>query len=67
MSLMFNLEVNPLWAFIINVIIVTSLLLIFGEMIPKTMTLVKVLRVDVLFIHAKPHVVLLFIFINFSA
>src|SRR5574344_2379119 len=30
MSLMFNLEVNPLWAFIINVIIVTSLLLIFG-------------------------------------
>ena len=35
MSLMFNLEVNPLWAFIINVIIVTSLLLIFGEMIPK--------------------------------
>ena len=35
MSLMFNLEVNPLWAFIINVIIVTSLLLIFGEMITK--------------------------------
>lgn len=35
MSLMFNLEANPLWAFIINVVIVTSLLLIFGEMIPK--------------------------------
>ena len=35
MSLMFNLEVNPLWAFIINAIIVTYLLLIFGEMIPK--------------------------------
>ncbi len=35
MSRMFNLETNPVWAFIIDVVIVTSLLLIFGEMIPK--------------------------------
>lgn len=35
MSLMFNLEANPVWAFVINVVIVTSLLLIFGEMVPK--------------------------------
>ena len=35
MSRMFNLEANPVWAFIINVVVVTSLLLIFGEMIPK--------------------------------
>ena len=35
MSRMFNLEANPIWAFIINVVVVTSLLLIFGEMIPK--------------------------------
>jgi len=35
MSRMFNLAANPIWAFIINVVAVTSLLLIFGEMIPK--------------------------------
>lgn len=35
MARMFNLEANPVWAFIINVVVVTSLLLIFGEMIPK--------------------------------
>ena len=35
MSRMFNLEASPVWAFIINVVVVTSLLLIFGEMIPK--------------------------------
>lgn len=35
MSRMFNMEANPVWAFIINVIVVTSLLLLFGEMIPK--------------------------------
>ena len=35
MKRMFNLEANPIWAFIINVVVVTSLLLIFGEMIPK--------------------------------
>ena len=35
MSRMFNLAANPVWAFIINVVAVTSLLLIFGEMIPK--------------------------------
>lgn len=35
MSLMFNLAASPVWAFIINVVVVTSLLLIFGEMIPK--------------------------------
>jgi len=35
MSLMFNMKANPTWAFIINVIVVTSLLLIFGEMVPK--------------------------------
>ncbi|MDO5341445.1 MAG: gliding motility-associated protein GldE [Bacteroidia bacterium] len=35
MSLMFNMAANPVWAFIINVVVVTSLLLIFGEMVPK--------------------------------
>lgn len=35
MARMFNLGANPVWAFIINVVVVTSLLLIFGEMIPK--------------------------------
>ncbi len=35
MSRMFNLATNPVWAFIINVVVITSLLLIFGEMIPK--------------------------------
>ena len=35
MARMFNLAANPVWAFIINVVVVTSLLLIFGEMIPK--------------------------------
>ena len=35
MNRMFNFEANPVWAFIINVVVVTSLLLIFGEMIPK--------------------------------
>ena len=35
MSRMFNMEANPVWAFIINVVVVTSLLLLFGEMIPK--------------------------------
>jgi len=35
MSLMFNLAANPTLAFVINVVVVTSLLLIFGEMVPK--------------------------------
>ena len=35
MNRMFNFDANPVWAFIINVVVVTSLLLIFGEMIPK--------------------------------
>lgn len=35
MARMFNLKANPMWAFMINVVVVTSLLLIFGEMIPK--------------------------------
>ena len=35
MNMMFNLAVNPLAAFILNVIVVTSLILLFGEMIPK--------------------------------
>ena len=35
MSRMFNMAANPVWAFIINVVVVTSLLLIFGEMLPK--------------------------------
>lgn len=35
MSLMFNMAASPVWAFIINVVVVTSLLLIFGEMVPK--------------------------------
>ena len=35
MSMMFNLAVNPVAAFILNVIVVTSLILLVGEMIPK--------------------------------
>ncbi len=35
MSMMFNLAVNPIAAFILNVIVVTSLILLVGEMIPK--------------------------------
>jgi gliding motility-associated protein GldE len=33
--MMFNLSVNPIAAFILNVVIVTSLILLVGEMIPK--------------------------------
>ena len=32
---MFNLAVNPIAAFILNVVVVTSLILLIGEMIPK--------------------------------
>ena len=35
MNMMFNLAVNPIAAFVLNVIIVTSLILLVGEMIPK--------------------------------
>lgn len=35
MSMIFNLSVNPIVAFILNVVVVTSLLLLVGEMIPK--------------------------------
>lgn len=35
MNMMFNLAVNPVAAFILNVLVVTSLILLFGEMIPK--------------------------------
>ena len=35
MSRMFDFGDNTVWAFVINVVIITSLLLIFGEMIPK--------------------------------
>ena len=35
MNMMFNLSVNPIAAFILNVVIVTSLILLVGEMIPK--------------------------------
>ena len=35
MNKLFDLEVNPTLAFVLQVIIVTSLLLIFGEIIPK--------------------------------
>ena len=35
MNRMFDFKTNPVWSFIINVVVVTSLLLIFGEMIPK--------------------------------
>ena len=35
MSMMFNLAVNPVAAFVLNVIVVTSLILLIGEMIPK--------------------------------
>ena len=35
MNMMFNMAVNPIAAFILNVIVVTSLILLVGEMIPK--------------------------------
>lgn len=35
MNMMFNMSVNPIAAFILNVIVVTSLILLIGEMIPK--------------------------------
>lgn len=35
MNMMFNLAVNPVAAFILNVVVVTSLILLVGEMIPK--------------------------------
>lgn len=35
MAQMFNLDSNPVLAFIIQVVIVTSLILIFGEIVPK--------------------------------
>ncbi len=35
MNMMFNLTVNPVAAFFLNVVVVTSLILLVGEMIPK--------------------------------
>ena len=35
MSMMFNMSVNPIAAFVLNVVVVTSLILLIGEMIPK--------------------------------
>lgn len=35
MNMMFNLAVNPLAAFVLNVLVVTALILLVGEMIPK--------------------------------
>ena len=35
MNMMFNMSVNPIAAFILNVVVVTSLILLVGEMIPK--------------------------------
>ena len=35
MNMMFDMAVNPIAAFILNVIVVTSLILLVGEMIPK--------------------------------
>lgn len=35
MNMMFNLSAYPVAAFVINVVIITSLILLFGEMIPK--------------------------------
>lgn len=35
MNMMFNLAVNPIAAFVLNVVVVTSLILLVGEMIPK--------------------------------
>lgn len=35
MNLMFNIAVNPVAIFILNVVVVTSLILLVGEMIPK--------------------------------
>ena len=35
MNMLFNMDVNPIAAFILNVVVVTSLILLVGEMIPK--------------------------------
>ncbi len=35
MNMMFNMAVNPIAAFVLNVLVVTSLILLIGEMIPK--------------------------------
>jgi gliding motility-associated protein GldE len=48
MSMMFNLEVNPVAAFILNVIVVTSLILLVGEMIPKVYASKKAKSIAVL-------------------
>ena len=48
MSMMFNLEVNPIAAFILNVIVVTSLILLVGEMIPKVYASKKAKSIAVL-------------------
>ncbi len=34
-ALLFNLEKNAVWAFLIQVVVVTSVILLFGEIIPK--------------------------------
>ncbi|MBQ5856248.1 MAG: gliding motility-associated protein GldE [Bacteroidales bacterium] len=48
MSMMFNLAVNPVAAFILNVIVVTSLILLVGEMIPKVYASKKAKSIAVL-------------------
>ena len=48
MSMMFNLAVNPIAAFILNVIVVTSLILLVGEMIPKVYASKKAKSIAVL-------------------
>lgn len=48
MSMMFNLAAYPVAAFILNVIIVTSLILLIGEMIPKVYASKKAKTIAVL-------------------
>ncbi len=48
MSMMFNLAVNPVAAFILNVVVVTSLILLIGEMIPKVYASKKAKSIAVL-------------------
>lgn len=47
MNMMFNLAVNPVAAFVLNVLVVTSLILLIGEMIPKVYASKKAKKIAV--------------------
>jgi len=61
----FNLEDYPLWAFVLQVVLVTSMLLIFGEIIPKMLATQNPMKFAV--IMALPVNTLLKIFYQFSS